>query len=67
MIPNSGCSKHMSRKLCLFTKLKELTDGAITLGDKAKCNIPCIGKVGCNSSNSIDDVLLVDGLKYKSS
>ena len=53
----------MSEKVSLFTKLKEKTIRTITL-DIAKCNILAIGKVAFDSSNSIDDVLLVDGLKY---
>ena len=54
----------MSLKSSIFTKLKEQTSGTITLGDKAKYNIIGIGKVGCDSSYSIEDLLIVDVLKY---
>ena len=54
----------MSGKVSLFTKLKEQTGGTNTVGDKTKCNILGIGNVGCDSFNSINDVLRVDDLKY---
>ena len=37
----------MSEKLTLFTELKEQIGRTITLGDKTKCNILGVGKVGC--------------------
>lgn len=54
----------MSEKLSLLTELNEQTGGTITLDDKAKCNILGVGRIGCDSSNSIDDVILVDVFKY---
>ena len=54
----------MSGKSSLFSVLKKLSNGTITLGDKGKCNIIGIGKIGNNISNLIDDVYLVDGLKF---
>ena len=36
----------------------------ITLGDKGKCNIIGIGKIGKDLSHAISDVYLVDGLKF---
>ena len=54
----------MSGKASLFTKLKEQHGGTITLDGKAKCNIIGVGKVVYDASNLIEDVLLVDGLKY---
>ena len=63
-ILDSGCSRHMSGKSSLFTEIKKQSSGSITLGDKGKCDIIGIGKVGCNTESTIDDVYLVDGLKY---
>ena len=54
----------MSGKSSLFSVLKKLYNGTITLGDKGKCNIIGVGKIGNNISNLIDDVYLVDGLKF---
>ena len=54
----------MSGKSSIFSVLKKLSNGTITLGDKGKCNIIGIGKIGNNISNLIDDVYLVDGLKF---
>jgi len=53
----------MSGKSSLFSQIKEQSGGTITLGDKGKCNIIGIGKVG-NLDSSIRDVYLVDGLKF---
>ena len=64
-IIDSGCSRHMSGKSSLFHDLKEQSTGTITLGDKGKCDIVGIGSVGSDSSHSIKDVYLVNGLKYK--
>ena len=61
---DSGCSRHMSGKSSLFFELSQQEGGTITLGDKKKCNIIGIGKVGTSSQNSISDVYLVDGLKF---
>ena len=61
---DSGCSRHMSGKRSLFSELKEQSGGTITLGDKGKCNIIGIGKVGTGFENSISDVYLVDGLNF---
>ena len=63
-ILDSGCSRHMSGKSSLFTELKKQASGSITLGDKGKCDIIGIGKVGSDNDNVIEDVYLVDGLKY---
>ena len=54
----------MSGKSSLFSVLKKLFNGTITLGDKGKCNIIGVGKIGNNISNLINDVYLVDGLKF---
>ena len=63
-IIDSGCSRHMSGKSSLFHDLKEQSTGTITLGDKGKCDIVGIGSVGSDSSHSIKNVYLVNGLKY---
>jgi len=63
-IMDSGCSRHMSGKSSLFSELKEQSSGQITLGDRGKCNIIGVGKVGSDSSHTINDVYLVDGLKF---
>jgi transposase InsO family protein len=63
-IIDSGCSRHMSGKSSLFHNLKEQSTGTITLGDKGKCDIVGIGSVGSDSSHSIKNVYLVNGLKY---
>ncbi|XP_021754797.1 uncharacterized protein LOC110720105 [Chenopodium quinoa] len=63
-ILDSGCSRHMSGNSSLFSKVETNLCGTITLGDKKKCNIVGIGKIGGDAFNSIDDVYLVDGLKY---
>ena len=63
-ILDSGCSRHMSGNASLFIELTKQSSGSITLGDKGKCDIIGIGKVGNGSSNFINDVYLVDGLKY---
>ena len=54
----------MSEKISLFSELKEQSSGQITLGDKGKCNIIGVGKVGSDLSHTINDVYLVDGLKF---
>ena len=63
-IIDSGCSRHMSGKSSLFHDLKEQSTGTITLGDKGKCDIVGIGSVVSDSSHSIKNVYLVNGLKY---
>ena len=63
-ILDGGCSRNMNGKSSLFSDLKKQSSGTITLGDKGKCDIIGIGKICYDSSNFIDDVYLVDGLKY---
>ena len=47
----------MSGKSSLFSELSQQEGGTITLGDKKKCNIIGIGKVGTHSQDYISDVL----------
>ena len=54
----------MSGKISLFSEIKERCNGSITLGDKGKCKILGVGKVGKNPSKTIDNVYLVEGLKF---
>ena len=54
----------MSGKVSLFSEIKERCNGSITLGDKGKCKILGVGKVGKNPSKIIDNVYLVEGLKF---
>ena len=63
-IMDSGCSRHMSGKSSLFSEISQQRGGTITLGDKKKCDIIGIGKVGTSSKNSISDVYLDEGLKF---
>ena len=59
---DSTCSKHMTGDEAKFVKLKRKDGGYVRFGDKSKAKIVGLGKVG--SEPSIDDVSLVDGLKY---
>ena len=61
---DSGCSIHISGKVSLFSEIKERCNGSITLSDKGKCKILGVGKVGKNPSKTIDNVYLVEGLKF---
>ena len=54
----------MSGKVSLFSEIKERCNGSITLGDKGKCKILGVGKIGKNPSKTIDNVYLVEGLKF---
>ena len=54
----------MSGKVSLFSEIKERCNGSITLGDKGKCKILGVSKVGKNPSKTIDNVYLVEGLKF---
>ena len=54
----------MSGKISLFSEIKEKCNGSITLGDKDKCKILGVGKIGKNPSKTIDNVYLVEGLKF---
>ncbi|XP_015960169.1 uncharacterized protein LOC107484071 [Arachis duranensis] len=61
---DSGCSGHMTEKATFFIKLDEYDGGFVTFGDDGKGKIVAIGKFGKSFSSSINDVLLVDGLKH---
>ena len=55
---DSGCLRHMTGDRRKFSHLQEKDGGMVSFGGKDKGKIIRIGKV----HNSIDDVLLVDGL-----
>ena len=48
----------------MFTELQKQKSRKLTFGDNGQGNILGIGETGNNSTNSIDNVYLVDGLKY---
>ena len=57
----------MSGKVSLFSEIKERCNGSITLGDKdamARLNFLGVEKVGKNPSKTMDNVYLVEGLKF---
>ena len=47
-----------------FTHISPKKSGHVTYGDNNKGRIPGVGKIGMNSSTSIENVLLVDCLKH---
>ena len=61
---DSGCSKHMTGDVSNFTHISPKKSGHVTYGDNNKGRILGVGKIGTNSSNSIENVLLVEGLKH---
>ncbi|CAJ2671829.1 unnamed protein product [Trifolium pratense] len=60
---DSGCSRHMTGDKQLFSKLTMKEGGSVGFGGNQKGKIIGTGTVG-NSSLSINDVWLVDGLKH---
>ena len=62
---DSGCSRHMIGNIENFTSIERKNGGDVTFGDNAKGKVTDIGKIGnSHCTTSIDDVLLVDGLKH---
>ena len=61
---DSGCSKHMTGDASKFTHISPKNSGHVTYGDNNKGKILGVGKIGMNPSTSIENVLLVDGLKH---
>ena len=47
-----------------FSHISPNKNGHVTYGDKNKGKILGVGKIGTNSSSSIENVLLVEGLKH---
>ena len=48
----------------MFTKIKKKGHGSVTFGDKSIGKIMGVGKIGKDPDNSIENVYLVDGLKF---
>jgi len=61
---DSGCSKHMTGDASKFSHISPNKNGHVTYGDKNKGKILGVGKIGTNSSSSIENVLLVEGVKH---
>jgi len=61
---DSGCSRHMTGDISLFFDFVSKKKGFVTYGDNNRGAILGKGSVGNPSSNSISDVLLVEGLKH---
>jgi len=61
---DSSCSKHMTRDASKFIYISPKNSGHVTYGDNNKGKILGVGKIGMNPSTSIENVLLVDGLKH---
>ena len=54
----------MMRDASKFTHISPKNSGHVTYGDNNKGRILGVKKIGTNSSTSIENVLLVDGLKH---
>ncbi|XP_070057463.1 uncharacterized protein [Nicotiana tomentosiformis] len=61
---DSGCSKHVTRSKDQFLLLEDLKGGNVSFGNGKKGEIIGVGKVGKDDSHSIENVYLIDGLKY---
>ncbi|VFQ86435.1 unnamed protein product [Cuscuta campestris] len=60
----NGCSKHMTGDASKFLQIKPAKGGNVIFGDNSKGKIIGIGSVGKSENSSIDNVLLVKGLKH---
>ena len=61
---DSGCSKHMTGDASNFTHISPKKSGHVTYGDNNKGRILGVEKICTNSSTSIENVILVEGLKH---
>ncbi|XP_061359055.1 uncharacterized protein LOC133303194, partial [Gastrolobium bilobum] len=61
---DSGCSSHMTGDVTKFQSLTKKEHGHVSYGDNNKGKILGIGKVGNSSSVSIENVLLIEGLRH---
>jgi len=61
---DSGCSKHMTGDASKFIHISPKNNGHVTYGDNNKGKILGVGKIGMNLSTSIENVLLINGLKH---
>src|SRR5438445_12267036 len=63
-IMDSGCSKHMTGKINMLSSLQHKDGVLVTFGDNTQCKVIAIDNVGQGKNSLIENVLLVDGLKY---
>ena len=61
---DSGCLKHMMGDASKFTHISPKKSKHVTYGDNNKGRILGVEKIGTNSSSSIENVLLVEGLMH---
>ena len=61
---DSGCSRHMTGNRKLLSNIKECERGDVTFGDNQKGRVIGIGNVSSKYDNFIENVMLVDNLKY---
>ena len=61
---DSGCSRHMTGDKTQFLSLVAHNGGCVTFGDNKKGEIIGIGNVGKSLTHSIENVMLVNGLKH---
>ena len=61
---DSRCSKHMTGDTSKFTHISPKNSGHLTYDDNNKGKILGVEKIGTNPSTSIENILLVDGLKH---
>jgi len=60
---NSGCPRYTTRDASIFTEFQKQKSGKVIFGDNGRGNILDIGKIVKNSTNSIENIYLVDGFK----
>ncbi|KAL0906404.1 hypothetical protein M5K25_024896 [Dendrobium thyrsiflorum] len=61
---DSGCSRHMIGDANQFISLEARAGGKVTLGDNTTRKVVGAGIIGNSKNLLIENVLLVDGLKY---
>ncbi|XP_070040326.1 uncharacterized protein [Nicotiana tomentosiformis] len=61
---DSGCLKHMIGSKDQFLSLQDLKRGNVSFGNGKKSEIIGVCKVGKDDSHSIENVYLIDSLKY---
>eukprot|EP00257_Ricinus_communis_P015303 XP_015573185.1 uncharacterized protein LOC107261057 [Ricinus communis] len=60
----SGCSRHMIGDMSLFIDVKDYKGGKVTFENDVKAKVIGIESIGKDGKSFIDDVFLVDGMKY---
>ena len=63
-ILDSGCSRHLIEDENKFFSLEVKVGGIVTFGDNINDKVIRIDKIPISSSSCIENVLLVEGLKY---